>query len=73
MRKVSIVLLIFILLVTVSCSIMPDRSGQKVSILSVGLDYKDNIYRDLEGTVNDAKEVGMALKSLYDDRGIEYY
>ena len=71
MRKVSIVLLIFILLVTVSCSIMPDRSDQKVSILSVGLDYKDNIYRDLEGTVNDAKEVGMALKSLYDDRGIE--
>lgn len=70
MRRITIALLVLISLLFASCSIMPDRSNQKVSILSVGLDYKDNIYRDLEGTVNDAKEVGMALKSIYDSKGI---
>lgn len=71
MRRIALISLLLILSLFISCSIMPDRSNQKVSILSVGLDYKDNIYRDLEGTVNDAKEVGMALKSLYDNRGID--
>lgn len=71
MRKKTLFLSILVLIIASSCSIMPDRSNQKVSILSVGLDYKDNIYRDLEGTVNDAKEVGMALKSVYDTKGVE--
>ena len=71
MRRITIALLILISFLFVSCSIMPDRSNQKVSILSVGLDYKDNIYRDLQATVNDAIEVGMALKSIYDSKGIE--
>lgn len=71
MRKITLFLSILVLIIASSCSIMPDRSNQKVSILSVGLDYKDNIYRDLEGTVNDAKEVGMALKSVYDTKGVE--
>ena len=71
MRRITVALLVLISFLFVSCSIMPDRSSQKVSILSVGLDYKDNIYRDLQGTVNDAKEVGMALKSIYDTKGIE--
>ena len=71
MRRITVALLVLISFLFVSCSIMPDRSSQKVSILSVGLDYKDNIYIDLQGTVNDAKEVGMALKSIYDTKGIE--
>ena len=70
MRRICIFVLILVLIIASSCSIMPDRSNQSVSILSVGLDYKDNIYRDLGGTINDAKEVGMALKSVYDSKGI---
>lgn len=70
MRRICIFVLILVLIIASSCSIMPDRSNQNVSILSVGLDYKDNIYRDLDGTINDAKEVGMALKSIYDSKGI---
>ena len=71
MRRITLSLCLLILFLSVSCSIMPDRSNQKVSILSVGLDYKDNIYRDLDGTINDATEVGMALKSIYDSKGID--
>ena len=71
MKRIIPLLLIFILFLFVSCSDIPKHSSQKVSILSVGLDYKDNIYTDLNGTINDAKEVGMALKSVYDKKGID--
>ena len=70
MRRAILLLIVVSLVFITSCSLLPERSGQKVSVLSVGLDYKDSIYSDLPGTINDAKEVGMALKSLYDYRGI---
>lgn len=62
---------ILVIITAISCDEFKIHDGQKVVILSVGLDYKNSTVRPLNGTINDAKEVGMALKSLYDVRGID--
>ena len=64
MRRFFSILLILVLIIASSCSIMPDRSNQSVSILSVGLDYKDNIYRDLDGTINVKSELGQGSEFI---------
>ena len=71
-RRFFIFFYFVLLLVTfVSCDPNKLHDGQKVVILSVGLDYKNTNVATLNGTINDAKEVGMALKSLYDNRNID--
>ena len=72
MNKVILLIILVALISTlISCDVFNIHEGQKVVILSIGLDYKNTTVSDLKGTINDAKEIGMALKSLYDDRGIE--
>lgn len=60
-----------LIIAVTSCDVIKIHEGQRVVILSIGLDYKNSSVSNLKGTINDAKEIGIALKSLYDDRGIE--
>lgn len=74
MRRSRIFLLItaiMLIIAVTSCDVITNHEGQKVVILSIGLDYTNSTVSNLSGTINDAKEIGIALKSLYDDRGIE--
>lgn len=69
---ILISILVLVLVSITSCDVLNvSHDGQRVVILSVGLDYKNTTVTPLKGTINDAKEMGMALKSLYDDRGID--
>ena len=73
MKRSFFIFFYFVLLLVTFVSCDPNKlhDGQKVVILSVGLDYKNTNVATLNGTINDAKEVGMALKSLYDNRNID--
>lgn len=70
MKRVLIILVSVIAFITTSCSLVSNSDDQKVIILSVGIDYKNSTVRDLDSTVNDAKEFGYALKAQYDRNGI---
>ena len=86
MKKSGLIILaVFLLLFSVSCDTsFFSHDGQKVTVMVVGLDYarKGESTTDLSwgsysiphlnGTINDAKEIGAALDSLYRDRDIEH-
>ena len=86
MKKSGLIILaVFLLLFSVSCDTsFFSHDGQKVIVMVVGLDYarKGESTTDLSwgsysiphlnGTINDAKEIGAALDSLYRDRDIEH-
>ena len=86
MKKSGLIILaVFLLLFSVSCDTsFFSHDGQKVTVMVVGLDYArkgestTNLswgsysIPQLNGTINDAKEIGAALDSLYRDRDIEH-
>ena len=86
MKKSGLIILaVFLLLFSVSCDTsFFSHDGQKVTVMVVGLDYarkgvsETNLswgsysIPQLNGTINDAKEIGAALDSLYRDRDIEH-
>ena len=86
MKKSGLIILtFFLLLFSVSCDTsFFSHDGQKVTVMVVGLDYArkgestTNLswgsysIPQLNGTINDAKEIGAALDSLYRDRDIEH-
>ena len=86
MKKSGLIILaVFLLLFSVSCDTsFFSHDGQKVTVMVVGLDYArkggsvTNLswgsfdIPPLNGTINDAKEIGAALDSLYRDRDIEH-
>lgn len=86
MKKSGLIILaVFLLLFSVSCDTsFFSHDGQKVTVMVVGLDYArkggsvNNLswgsfdIPPLNGTINDSKEIGAALDSLYRDRDIEH-
>ena len=86
MKKSGLIILaVFLLLFSVSCDTsFFSHDGQKVTVMVVGLDYArkgestTNLswgsysIPQLNGTINDSKEIGAALDSLYRDRDIEH-
>ena len=86
MKKSGLMILaVLLLLFSVSCDTsFFSHDGQKVTVMVVGLDYArkggsvTNLswgsfdIPPLNGTINDAKEIGAALDSLYRDRDIEH-
>ena len=86
MKKSGLIILaVFLLLFSVSCDTsFFSHDGQKVTVMVVGLDYARKVgsvtnlswgsfsIPQLNGTINDAKEIGAALDSLYRDRDIEH-
>ena len=81
MKKSGLIILaVFLLLFSVSCDTsFFAHDGQKVTVMVVGLDYASKNLSwgsysipQLNGTINDAKEIGAALDSLYRDRNIEH-
>ena len=81
MKKSGLIILaVFLLLFSVSCDTsFFAHDGQKVTVMVVGLDYASKNLSwgsysipQLNGTINDAKEIGAALDSLYRDRDIEH-
>ena len=86
MKKSGLIILaVFLLLFSVSCDTsFFAHDGQKVTVMVVGLDYARKGVSEtdlswgsysipqLNGTINDAKEIGAALDSLYRDRDIEH-
>ena len=86
MKKSGLIILaVFLLLFSVSCDTsFFSHDGQKVTVMVVGLDYArkgestTNLswgsysIPQLNGTINDAKEIGASLDSLYRDRDIEH-
>ena len=90
MKKIVILLsiLIFFLFLTSCDTSIFSHSGQKVTVMIVGLDYKVQdtskplkwrgdgvqpfIVGDLGGTINDSKELGAALDSIYKEKNVEH-
>ena len=81
MKKSGLIIFaVFLLLFSVSCDTsFFAHDGQKVTVMVVGLDYASKNLSwgsysipQLNGTINDAKEIGAALDSLYRDRDIEH-
>ena len=86
MKKSGLMILaVLLLLFSVSCDTsFFSHDGQKVTVMVVGLDYARKgesttslswgsyPVPQLNGTINDAKEIGAALDSLYRDRDIEH-
>lgn len=86
MKKSGLMILaVLLLLFSVSCDTsFFSHDGQKVTVMVVGLDYArkgestTNLswgsysIPQLNGTINDAKEIGASLDSLYRDRDIEH-
>lgn len=90
MKKIVILLsiLVFLLSLTSCDTSIFSHSGQKVTVMVVGLDYKvqdtsnplkwrgDGVQvftvGDLEGTINDSKELGAALDSIYKEKDVEH-
>lgn len=61
--------IIAVMLLFTSCE--PNLEMSKVHIVSIGLDYKNSSgVSPLNGTINDAKEVGTALTKLLEHRGL---
>ena len=85
MKKSGLMILaVLLLLFSVSCDTsFFSHDGQKVTVMVVGLDDARKVgsvtnlswgsysIPPLNGTINDAKEIGAALDSLYRDRNIE--
>ena len=89
MKKIVILLsiLIFLLSLTSCDTSFFSHSGQKVTVMIVGLDYvvKDTskplkwrgdgvqtfTVGNLGGTINDSKELGAALDSIYREKDVE--
>ena len=90
MKKIVILLsiLIFLLSLTSCDTSLFSHSGQKVTVMIVGLDYvvKDTskplkwrgdgvqtfTVGNLGGTINDSKELGAALDSIYKEKKVEH-
>ena len=90
MKKIVILLsiLVFLLSLTSCDTSFFSHSGQKVTVMVVGLDYKvqdtskplkwrgDGVQTftvgNLGGTINDSKELGAALDSIYKEKKVEH-
>lgn len=70
-KKSVLLLLAAAVLLASSCDMDAFRKSGKVYIVSVGLDYRNSEgANSLNGTVNDAVEVMLALEAIYDAKGI---
>lgn len=66
---ISAIIIAAALLVFSSCS-MDMRGKGTVHILSVALDYNNESLSPLNGTINDAVEIGECLSRIYESKGI---
>ena len=67
MRKAFITLFFILIVFITSCelNITSDANG-RAYIVTVGIDYKNSMVSDLEGTVDDALEISECLRSIYE-------
>ncbi len=87
MKKIVILLsiLVFLLSLTSCDTSLFSHSGQKVTVMIVGLDYKSSdplkwrgdgvqvfTVGNLGGTINDSKELGAAFDSIYKEKNVEH-
>ncbi len=84
---IFILCIIFACFITSCDTSFFSHDGQKVTVMIVGLDYSPRqknlegkpislkwgsyTVGKLEGTINDSKEIGAALSSLYEDKNVE--
>ena len=73
MKKISLICLLLIFLLT-SCEFFYNQSPYKINIITIGQDYKNNIYSsdDLNGTLNDANDISDAFKDLSTNNNVDY-
>lgn len=85
MKKLLFILLFLFMLCLISCdNAFFSHSGQKVTVMVVGLDYSPKgssksflswggfDIKPLKGTMYDSKEIGASLDVLYNNRDIEH-
>lgn len=68
--KIKFVLLALILILAVSCSDFVANTTSSAQILSIGLNYKGTSVSQLDGTINDCTEMGVALDEIMNKKSI---